>query len=104
QLAGANRLRVRADRFRCVGTRDRLFHAAFVILPERRQRVQTRMRRTPPAIIARTVCRFGSNRRALTLFAWLFWRPTTGVLPQISHFFAMNQLQLSAIQVLADSC
>jgi hypothetical protein len=46
-------------------------YAAFVTRLERRHRVQTRMRLTPPLIKARTVCRFGSNRRALTLLAWL---------------------------------
>ena len=45
--------------------------AALTTLFERRQRVQTRMRRTPPLIIARTVWRLGSKRRALTLCAWL---------------------------------
>src|SRR5262249_38720035 len=65
-------------------------YAAFTTLFERRQRVHTRIRRIPPFTIARTACRFGSNRRALTLWAWLFCRPTTGVLPQISQCFAIN--------------
>ena len=43
----------------------------------------------PPFTSARTRCRFGSNRRGLTLCAWLMLRPTTGPLPQISHRFAM---------------
>ena len=47
----------------------------------------------PPLIIARTVCRFGSKRRALTLFAWLCCRPTTGAFPQNSHCFAISQLR-----------
>ncbi len=34
---------------------DRLLQAALVTLPERRQRVQTRIRLMPPLIIARTV-------------------------------------------------
>jgi hypothetical protein len=34
---------------------EKLDYAAFVILFERRQRVHTRMRRTPPLIIARTL-------------------------------------------------
>src|SRR5690348_16600520 len=46
-------------------------YAAFTTLPERRHRVQTRSRLTPPLIIARTRWRFGSNRRGLTLYAWL---------------------------------
>ena len=55
----------------------------------RRQRVQTRRRRTPPFIKARTFWRFGSNRRGVTLCAWLTLRPTTGPLPQISQRFAI---------------
>ena len=47
-------------------------------MPDRRQRVQTRMRRTPPFTMALTVCRFGSNRRALTLWAWLMVGPRPG--------------------------
>jgi hypothetical protein len=65
-------------------------YAALVTLFERRQRVHTRMRFTPPLINARTSCRFGSKRRALTLFAWLCWRPTTGFFPQISQCFAIG--------------
>jgi len=56
---------------------------------ERKHRVQTRMRLIPPLISARTVWRFGSNRRGLTLFAWECCRPTTGVFPQSAHFLAM---------------
>ena len=62
-------------------------------LAERRQRVQTRIRLMPPLIIARTVCRFGSNRRALTLFAWLCCRPTTGAFPaNLAIVFAITAL------------
>src|SRR5688572_19351804 len=63
--------------------------AALTTLPERRQRVQTRRRWTPPLTIARTRCRFGSNRRGVTLCAWLMLRPTTGPLLQTSQRFAM---------------
>src|ERR1700730_726172 len=66
-------------------------YAALTTLPERRQRVQTRRRRIPPFTIARTRCRFGSNRRAVTLCAWLMLRPTTGPLLQTSQRFAMVQ-------------
>jgi len=51
--------------------------------------VQTRIRFTPPLIIARTFWRFGSKRRALTLCAWLTCRPTTGLFPQISQLLAI---------------
>ena len=68
-------------------------------LPERRQRVQTRIRLMPPLIIARTVCRFGSNRRALTLFAWLCCRPTTGPFPHNSHRFAINNRWFLVVDV-----
>lgn len=44
-------------------------YAAFTTFPERRHRVQTRKRLTPPLTIARTRCRFGSNRRGVTLWA-----------------------------------
>jgi hypothetical protein len=46
-------------------------YAALTTFRERKHRVQTRIRLTPPLIAARTVCKFGSNRRALTLCAWL---------------------------------
>ena len=80
RFAGANGLRVRAPpggwgRVSGVETgvcsSIETSYAALTTLFDRRQRVQTRMRLTPPLIIARTVCRFGSNRRALTLCAWL---------------------------------
>src|SRR5579864_98830 len=57
------------------------------------QRVQTRMRRTPPWTTARTRCRFASNRLAVTLLAWLRLRPTAPVLPQISHSFGIRSLE-----------
>ena len=69
----------------CLGTG----YAALTTLLERRHRVHTRIRCTPPLIKARTAWRLGSNRRALTLCAWLTCRPTTGFFPQISHCFAM---------------
>src|SRR4051812_3197167 len=65
-------------------------YAALMTLPERKHRVQTRIRLMPPLISAFTVWRFGSNRRALTLFAWLCCRPTTGRFPQSSHSLAIN--------------
>ena len=54
QLAGAQRGRVGPDRLRREWAGDRLFQAALVTLPERRQRVQTRIRRMPPLTIALT--------------------------------------------------
>ena len=69
-------------------------YAAFVTLPDRRQRVQTRRRLMPPFTTARTRCRFGSNRRGLTLCAWLMFRPTTGPFPQTSQRFAMFRTPL----------
>ena len=58
-------------------------------LARRRQRVQTRMRRTVPLMIAFTGWRFGSNRRGPTLWAWETVRPTIGPLSQISQRLAM---------------
>ena len=54
QVAGPEGGRVGTARARCVGARERLFHAAFVTFPERRQRVQTRIRLVPPPTVART--------------------------------------------------
>jgi hypothetical protein len=48
-----------------------LDYAALTTRPERRHRVHTRILLWPPPTMARTVWRFGSNRRGLTLFAWL---------------------------------
>src|SRR3954465_1067230 len=67
---------------------------ALTTFPERRHRVHTRMRLLPPLTTALTAWRFGSNRRALTLFAWLCCRPTTGPFPHNSHRFAI-MIQLS---------
>ncbi len=47
----------------------------FWTAPERMQRVQTRSRRGLPATTARTVCRFTSQRRLVTLCAWLTFCP-----------------------------
>ena len=47
------------------------------------------MWRTVPSMTAFTVWMLGRNRRELTLWAWLTWRPKVGPLPQISHDFAM---------------
>jgi len=58
------------------------------------------MRLIPPLIMARTVWRFGSNRRGLTLFAWLCCRPTTGVFPQTAHFFAMVFLLRNGLEAV----
>ena len=44
----------RRPRVRRLRAEDGLLHAAFVTFPERRQRVQTRIRWMPPPIIART--------------------------------------------------
>lgn len=63
--------------------------AALMTFPDRRQRVQTLIRFVPPLMTARTVWRFGSNRRGVTLWAWLMFLPTTGPLPQISQRIAM---------------
>src|SRR5512136_2492167 len=80
----------RAWRMGVLEPRYRPPQAALMILPERRHLVQTRTRLTPPLTTARTVWRFGSNRRGVTLWAWLMLRPTTGPLPQISQRLAMS--------------
>ena len=48
------------------------------------------MRRTVPPMIALTVWMFGRNRRELTLWAWLIWRPKPGLFPQISQDLDMT--------------
>ena len=64
-------------------------YAAFVTLFERIQRVQTLMRFTLPLTSARTDWMFASNRRRVTLWAWLTFRPTAGPFPQISQRLAI---------------
>ena len=60
-------------------------HALLRTRPLRIQRVQTRMRPTPPALAARISCRLGFQRRLVLLLAWLTLLPTEGCLPQIEH-------------------
>jgi hypothetical protein len=64
-------------------TRDGREPDTLVTLPERRQRVQTRIRRTVPAMMARALCRFGCQTRLVLLLAWLTLWPTERVFPQI---------------------
>ena len=61
KLSCPDPLRVGADRARCAVGRDSLSHryAAFETFLERRHRVHTRIRRMPPLMLARTVCRLG---------------------------------------------
>jgi hypothetical protein len=49
------------------------------------QLVQTIIFLTRPLDTARTRCKFGLNRRLVTLCAWLILFPTIGFLPHISH-------------------
>jgi hypothetical protein len=65
------------------------YRAAFLIAPERMQRVQTFIRFTDEPTSTRTRCRFGIQRRLDTLWAWLIRLPKTGALPQTSHILAM---------------
>ena len=67
-------------------------------LPERRHRVQTRIRFAAPLMSARTGWRFGSNRRRPTLWACETVRPATGPFPQISHRFAIIVLLSQALE------
>ena len=61
-----------------------------VTAPERRQRVQTRMRRGAPSIIALTRWRFGRCTFLVLMFEWLTLLPTRWPLAQISHVIAMG--------------
>jgi hypothetical protein len=56
-----------------------------VILPERMQAVQARIARRAPLTMAWTRRKFGSQRRLVTLWAWLIRFPNAGPLPQISQ-------------------
>jgi hypothetical protein len=51
------------------------------------QLVQTIIFLTRPLDTLRTRCKFGLNRRLVTLCAWLTLLPTIGFLPHISHAF-----------------
>src|SRR5260370_4519125 len=64
--------------------------AALVTLPALMQRVQARTRWGRPSTMARTFWRFGKVRRFVLLLSWLTLLPTSGRLPQISHFQAMT--------------
>ena len=102
QLAGAKGRRVGPDRLRRVGARDGDFthrQAALTTLFERRHRVQTRIRLMPPLIIARTVCRFGSNRRGLTLCAWLSAGRRPGPFRRFHTLAIDSPLELEAVTI-----
>lgn len=64
-------------------------HPAFWIFPAFRHEAHILTRLTEPFITARTSCKFGSQRRGDLLFAWLTLLPAIGLLPQISHTFAI---------------
>jgi hypothetical protein len=61
-----------------------------LIFPAEMHDVHTRTRRrVPDASMIRAVCRLGSHRRLVLLFAWLTLFPTDRPLPQIEHVRAM---------------
>lgn len=55
--------------------------SGLLTLPDRMQRVQTRIRRVAPPTAARTLCRLGFQRRFVILWAWLTLFPKRGPLP-----------------------
>src|ERR1700753_3147326 len=57
------------------------------------QLVQTRTRLATPLVTALTCCRFGFQRRRVTLCACEMLLPNCGPLPQSSHTCAMVHLQ-----------
>ena len=61
----------------------------FWTFPDFRHVVQTRMRRMVPSTTARTRCKFGFQRRLVTLCACETLLPKRGPLPQISQTLAM---------------
>lgn len=64
-------------------------------LPLLMQAVQTRARRAPEGVWMRAGCRFTSQRRLVTLCAWLMRLPARGPLPQISQMRAMDDYAAS---------
>ncbi len=61
----------------------------FWTFPDFRHVVQTRMRRMVPSTTARTRCKFGFQRRLVTLCACEMLLPKRGPFPQISQTLAM---------------
>src|SRR6266705_6432143 len=53
--------------------------------------VQARIRRGCPFTSTRTVWRFGYQRRAVLLLAWLTWLPKLGPLPQMSQILVISR-------------
>jgi len=70
-------------------------HGAFRTLPDRMQRVQTRMRRTLPPRSTRTRCRFGRWILRVFTFEWLTLWPFCRLLPQMSHEMAISRGRVS---------
>src|SRR5271156_5014972 len=66
---------------------------ALATLPLLMQLVQTRIRLAAPLTRAWTACRFGFQRRRVTLWAWEMLLPNCGPLPQTSHTCAIAKLQ-----------
>ncbi len=56
------------------------------------QPVQTRILMGRPSLMAFTFWRLGYQRRLVLLWAWLMLYPFWGLLPQMSHTFAMTGL------------
>ncbi len=69
-----------------------LVRGGFITFPAFRHEVQTFIRFGTPFTSARTVCRFGFHRRLVRLWAWDTLCPKVGFLPQISHAFAIPDL------------
>jgi hypothetical protein len=57
--------------------------AAFLTSPCLMHVVQTRILRVVPLMLARTLWRFGSQRRRVLLWAWLMLLPLIGLFSQI---------------------
>jgi hypothetical protein len=64
------------------------------------QLVQTIIFLTRPLDTLRTRCKFGLNRRLVTLCAWLTLLPTIGFLPHISHTFDISSSPYSSSRYL----
>jgi hypothetical protein len=80
----------RDDRINSPFNRKKQVQAGLTTAPERMHRVQALTCTVAPlAVTIRTLCRLGSQRRRVLLWAWLTLFPVEGPLPQISQLRAM---------------
>ena len=74
------------------GSQAFMRETALVTFPDRMQRVQTLILRTPPSNCTRTFCKLGSHLRLVWTRDPLILLPVIGFLPQTSHTLAIFDL------------